>query len=66
MGNLVLVWRMDRRNHWRRHGGHWLLMGDDPHTWRLGFSKIFLEIAPFVFAEQLLRMGSGATRKMVT
>ena len=50
----------------RRHGGHWLLMGDDPHTWRLGFSKILLEIAPFVFAEQLLRMGSGATKKMVT
>ena len=50
----------------RRHGGHWLMMGDDPHTWRVGFSKIFLEIAPFVFAEQLLRMGSGATRKMVT
>jgi flagellar motor protein MotB len=50
----------------RRHGGHWLLMGDDPHTWRVGFSKIFLEIAPFIFAEQLMRMGSGATRKMVT
>jgi hypothetical protein len=50
----------------RRHGGHWLMMADDPHTWRVGFSKIFLEIAPFVFAEQLLRMGSGATRKMVT
>src|ERR1051325_6114427 len=50
----------------RRHGGHWLLLGDDPHTWRVGFSKIFLEIAPFVLAEQLLRMGSGATRKMVT
>ncbi|HEU0033454.1 MAG TPA: hypothetical protein VFQ53_22635 [Kofleriaceae bacterium] len=50
----------------RRHGGHWLLMGDDPHTWRIGFSKLLLEIAPFVFAEQLLRMGSGATRKMVT
>ena len=50
----------------RRHGGHWLLMGEDPHTWRVGFSKVFLEIAPFVFAEQLLRMGSGATRKMVT
>jgi hypothetical protein len=50
----------------RRHGGHWLLMGDDPHTWRVGFSKLFLEIAPFVFGEQLLRMGSGATRKMVT
>jgi len=50
----------------RRHGGHWVLFGDDPHTWRIGFSKIFLEIAPFVFAEQLLRMGSGAVRKMVT
>jgi len=50
----------------RRHGGHWLLMNDDPHAWRIGFSKVFLEIAPFVFAEQLLRMGSGATRKMVT
>ncbi len=50
----------------RRHGGNWLLMGDDPHTWRIGFTKVFLEIAPFVFAEQLLRMGSGATRKMVT
>jgi hypothetical protein len=50
----------------RRHGGHWLLMGDDPHTWRIGFSKIFLEIAPFAFAEQLMRMGSGATRKMVS
>jgi len=50
----------------RRHGGHWLLMGDEPHTWRIGFSKIFLEIAPFAFAEQLMRMGSGATRKMVS
>jgi hypothetical protein len=50
----------------RRHGGHWLLMGDDPHTWRIGFSKIFLEIAPFVFAEMLLHNGSGATKKMVT
>ncbi|HEY4245172.1 MAG TPA: hypothetical protein VGM88_35390 [Kofleriaceae bacterium] len=50
----------------RRHGGHWLLMGDDPHTWRIGFSKVFLEIAPFMFSEQLLRMGSGATRKMVS
>lgn len=50
----------------RRHGGHWILFGDDPHTWRIGFSKIFLEIAPFVFGEQLLRMGSGAIRKMVT
>lgn len=50
----------------RRHGGHWILFGDDPHTWRIGFSKIFLEIAPFVFAEQILRQGSGAIRRMVT
>ena len=50
----------------RRHGGHWILFGDDPHTWRIGFSKIFLEIAPFVFAEQILRMGSGAIKRMVT
>jgi hypothetical protein len=50
----------------RRHGGHWLTMGDDPHTWRIGFSKILMEIAPFVFSERLLRMGSGATRTMVT
>lgn len=50
----------------RRHGGHWMLLGDDPHTWRIGFSKIFLEIAPFVFSEQLLRTGSGASRRMVS
>ncbi|HEY4182186.1 MAG TPA: OmpA family protein [Kofleriaceae bacterium] len=50
----------------RRHGGHWLMMGDDPHAWRIGFSKIFLEIAPFVFSEQLLRMGSGASKKMIS
>ena len=50
----------------RRHGGHWLTMGDDPHTWRIGFSKMLMEIAPFVFSERLLRMGSGATRSMVT
>ena len=50
----------------RRHGGHWMLLGDDPHTWRIGFSKILLEIAPFQFAEQLIRLGSGALRKMVS
>lgn len=50
----------------RRHGGHWILFGDDPHTWRIGFSKIFLEVAPFMFGEQLLRMGSGAMKRMVT
>ncbi|HUH01335.1 MAG TPA: hypothetical protein VML75_05025 [Kofleriaceae bacterium] len=49
----------------RRHGGHWLIVGDDPKSWRLGFSKILLEIAPHNFAEQLLRMGQGAGRRMV-
>lgn len=48
-----------------RHGGHWLFMGDDPRAWRLGFSKIFLEIVPHLFAEQLLRMGPGAVKKML-
>ncbi len=49
----------------RRHGGHWMIGGEDPHGWRLGFSKILLEIAPFVFAEQMLRMGSGAARRLL-
>ena len=50
----------------RRHGGHWLMGGEDPHTWRLGFSKIMLEIAPFVFSEQLLRMGAGAAHRLIS
>lgn len=50
----------------RRHGGQWLLLNEDPHTWRIGFSKVLLEIAPFMFAEQLIRSGSGATRRLVT
>ncbi|MCA9678425.1 MAG: hypothetical protein KC464_25590, partial [Myxococcales bacterium] len=33
---------------------------------RIGFSKVFLEIAPFVFAQQLILMGSGALRRMVS
>lgn len=49
----------------RRHGGHWLTMGEDPKTWRLGFSKILLEIAPFTFSEQLLRIGPGAAQRMI-
>lgn len=49
----------------RRHGGHWLIFGDDPDTWRLGFSKIMLEVIPFTFARQLLEMGPGAVRKLV-
>lgn len=72
---------LEQTNHWevwfnfgawigetvrRRHGGHWLMGGDDPHTWRLGFSKIMLEIAPFVFSEQLLRMGAGAGHRLIS
>jgi hypothetical protein len=49
-----------------RHGGHWLAGGDDPKTWRLGFSKVMLEVVPWVFAEQLLRLGSGSVKKLVS
>ncbi|ACY13147.1 hypothetical protein [Haliangium ochraceum] len=49
----------------RRHGGHWLIAADDPKTWRLGFSKIMLEIAPFRFAEQLLQIGAGTAQKLI-
>jgi hypothetical protein len=48
-----------------RHGGFWLLPSEDPMTWRLGFSKILLEIAPHVFAERLLKAGQGMTRRML-
>lgn len=48
-----------------RHGGHWLFVGDDPKAWRLGFSKIMLEVVPHTFAEQLLRMGQGAAKKLL-
>ncbi len=49
-----------------RHGGHWLIPGDDPKTWRFGFSKILLEIAPFAFAERLLRAGPGCAKRLVS
>lgn len=49
-----------------RHGGHWLIVGDDPHGWRLGFSKVLLEIVPWTFAEQLVRMGSGCAQKLLS
>jgi hypothetical protein len=48
-----------------RHGGHWLIPGDDPKTWRFGFSKVLLEIAPFSFAEQLLKIGPGCAKRLV-
>ncbi|MBT8496532.1 MAG: hypothetical protein KJO07_26020 [Deltaproteobacteria bacterium] len=50
----------------RRHGGHWLIAGEDPRQWRLGFSKIMLEIVPWTFAEQLIRLGSGCAQKMLS
>jgi hypothetical protein len=49
-----------------RHGGFWLLGGDDPSAWRLGFSKILLEIVPHVFADKLLRAGPGLGRRMLS
>ena len=49
----------------RRHGGHWLIVSEDPKKWRLGFSKILLELVPHVFAGQLLTMGTGAVRKLI-
>ena len=48
-----------------RHGGHWLFAGEDPKGWRLGFSKIMLEVVPHLFAEQLLRTGQGAVKKLL-
>jgi hypothetical protein len=48
-----------------RHGGFWLIAGDDAAAWRLGFSKILLEIAPHVFAERLLRSGQGMTKRLL-
>jgi hypothetical protein len=48
-----------------RHGGFWLLVGDDPLKWRIGFSKILLEIGPHAFAEKLLRSGEGLGKRMV-
>jgi hypothetical protein len=49
-----------------RHGGFWLFGGDDPKQWRIGFTKIMLEIAPHVFAEKLLRSGPGMARRMIS
>lgn len=48
-----------------RHGGHWLFAGDDPRGWRLGFSKLMLEVVPHLFAEQLLKMGAGSVKKLL-
>ncbi len=50
----------------RRHGGHWLIGSDDPDTWRMGFSKIMLEVVPFTFARNLLESGQGAVRTMLS
>ncbi len=50
----------------RRHGGHWLVPNEEHANWRLGFSKILLEIAPFRFAEQLLSNGQGAAQNLLS
>jgi hypothetical protein len=49
-----------------RHGGQWMIVGDEPQTWRLGFSKILLEVVPHQFAEQLLRIGQGSVKKLLS
>jgi hypothetical protein len=48
-----------------RHGGFWLIGGEDPRVWRMGFSKILLEVTPHVFAERLLRSGQGLARRLI-
>jgi hypothetical protein len=48
-----------------RHGGHWLFPSEDPRGWRMGFSKVLMEIAPWTFAEALLRVGQGAAKQLV-
>lgn len=48
-----------------RHGGFWLIGNEDPRTWRMGFSKILVEIAPHAFAEKLLRSGQGCGRRLL-
>ena len=49
-----------------RHGGNWLILGDEPMDWRLGFSKIMLEVVPFVFAQKLLQFGPGVAKNLVS
>jgi hypothetical protein len=48
-----------------RHGAFWLIGGEDPRAWRMGFTKILLEVAPHVFAEKLLRSGQGCARRLI-
>ena len=49
-----------------RHGGSWMILGDSPMDWRLGFSKIMLEVVPFVFAQKLLQYGPGVAKNLVS
>jgi hypothetical protein len=49
-----------------RHGGFWLFGGEDPRAWRIGFTKIMLEITPHIFAERLLKSGPGMTKRMLS
>ena len=49
-----------------RHGGFWFIPAEDPHSWRIGFSKILLEIAPHAFAEKLLVAGQGLGKRLLS
>jgi hypothetical protein len=48
-----------------RHGSFWLIGGEDPRAWRMGFAKILLEVQPHVFAEKLLRGGPGIAKRLI-
>jgi hypothetical protein len=48
-----------------RHGAFWLIGGEDPRAWRMGFSKILLEVQPHAFAERLLRSGQGCAKRLI-
>jgi hypothetical protein len=48
-----------------RHGAFWLIGGEDPRAWRMGFAKVLLEVQPHVFAERLLRSGQGCAKRLI-
>ncbi len=48
-----------------RHGAFWLIGGEDPRAWRMGFTKVLLEVQPHVFSERLLRSGQGLVKKLI-
>ncbi len=48
-----------------RHGAFWLIGGEDPRAWRMGFARVLLEVQPHVFAERLLRSGAGCAKRLI-